>query len=78
MDLRRLLRTVTPVAALVGTIGLTGTASAASATTNLQETNPVVWAMLAISIGGALITFGILVYALWKFRDPTTRGRRYG
>jgi hypothetical protein len=24
------------------------------------------------------VTFGYLVYAVWKFRDPTKRGRKYG
>ncbi len=52
--------------------------AAASGETNLQETAPLVWVMVAIGIGGAFITFAILAYALWKFRDPKTRGRRYG
>lgn len=52
--------------------------AAATGETNLQETSPLVWVLLAIGIGGALITFAILVYALWRFRDPRTRGRRYG
>jgi len=34
--------------------------------------------MLAISIGGALLTFGILAYAIWRFRDPAMRGKRRG
>jgi hypothetical protein len=52
--------------------------AAASGETNLQETAPLVWVLVAIGVGGAFITFSILVYALWKFRDPATRGRRYG
>ncbi len=46
--------------------------------TDLQQISPLVWVILAISVAGASITFSFLVYALWKFRDPTTKGRRYG
>ncbi|MCI4317780.1 MAG: hypothetical protein L3J96_04515 [Thermoplasmata archaeon] len=46
--------------------------------TNYQETLPLVWAILIISIIGAALTFGFVVYAIVRFRDPTTRGRRYG
>ena len=46
--------------------------------TNLQETSPLVWVLLGLSVGGALITWGILAYAIWRFRDPSTKGRRYG
>ncbi len=46
--------------------------------TNLQETMPIVWVLLAISVAGAAITYALLTYAIWKFRDPSTRGRRYG
>ena len=46
--------------------------------TDLQQISPLVWVMLAISVAGASITFAFLVYALWKFRDPATKGRRYG
>jgi uncharacterized membrane protein len=45
---------------------------------NLQLTSPLVWTMIAISAAGAIVTFGFLVYAIVKFRDPATRGRRYG
>jgi hypothetical protein len=27
---------------------------------------------------GAIITFAFLVYALWKYRDPKVKNRRYG
>jgi hypothetical protein len=27
---------------------------------------------------GAVITWGVMTYALWRFRDPNTKGRRYG
>ena len=46
--------------------------------TNLQLTEPLLWAMIAISSAGAIVTFAFLVYALWKFRDPAVRRRRYG
>ncbi len=45
---------------------------------NLEQTTPLVWVMVAISVAGALVTFAFLVYAVVKFRDPKTRGRRYG
>jgi len=49
-----------------------------SGETNLQETMPLVWALVVISAAGAALTFGVLTYALWKFRDPKAKGRRYG
>jgi hypothetical protein len=51
---------------------------AAASETPLQKTVALIWVITAISVAGALITFGFLVYALWRFRDPRTRGRRYG
>ena len=48
------------------------------ATTDLDQTLPLIYTMLAISIVGAVITWSFLAYALWKFRDPATRGRKYG
>jgi heme/copper-type cytochrome/quinol oxidase subunit 2 len=50
----------------------------AGGSTNLAETSPLVWVMIAISIGGSIITFAILVYSIWRYRDPAVRGRRYG
>jgi len=50
----------------------------ASGETNLQETNALVWVMVAISAGGAIITFAFLVYSLFRFRDPKVKNRRYG
>jgi NhaP-type Na+/H+ or K+/H+ antiporter len=50
----------------------------AAGQTDLQEIEPLVWVILAISVGGAIITFAFLAYAVWRFRDPTTKGRRYG
>ncbi|MCI4341867.1 MAG: hypothetical protein L3K11_05820 [Thermoplasmata archaeon] len=46
--------------------------------TPLQEISPVVWVMVAISAAGAFITYAIMAYAAWRFRDPSTRGRNYG
>ena len=50
----------------------------ATAETPYQVTWPLIEVMTAISAVGAAITFAFLVYALWKFRDPAVRGRRYG
>jgi len=50
----------------------------ASGETNLQQTNSLVWVMIAISAAGAIVTFAFLVYSLWRFRDPKVKGRRYG
>jgi hypothetical protein len=60
---------------VTSTLALTGSAAAE---TNLQETMPLVWVLLAMSIAGGAITFAILAYAIWKFRDPATKRRRYG
>ena len=46
--------------------------------TNLQETSPLVWVMLGISVAGAIVTFGFLVYSVWKFRDRESNKRPYG
>jgi heme/copper-type cytochrome/quinol oxidase subunit 2 len=50
----------------------------AAGQTDLQQITPLVWVILAIAVGGAIITFAFLTYAIWKFRDPATKGRRYG
>lgn len=50
----------------------------AASESNLQLTNPLVWALIGISAAGAIVTFAFLVYAITKFRDPATRKRRYG
>jgi len=50
----------------------------ASGETNLEQTNALVWVMIALSAGGAIITFAFLAYFLWKFRDPKVKNRRYG
>jgi hypothetical protein len=49
-----------------------------SSSTNLQETSPLVWVLLGLSVAGAIITFAFLVYAVWKWRDPVANRRRYG
>jgi amino acid transporter len=46
--------------------------------TNLTETQPLVWVLVAISVAGAVITYAFLAYAVWRYRDPHTKGRRYG
>lgn len=45
---------------------------------DLEKISPLVWVMVAISAGGAIITYAFLVYAAWRFRDPATRRRNYG
>jgi hypothetical protein len=65
-------RSVASVAALLAAPG------ALSAESNLDLTNPLVWVMIAISAAGAIVTFAFLVYAVVRFRDPRTKGRRYG
>lgn len=46
--------------------------------TNLQMTNDLVWVMTGIAVGGAIITFAFLAYAIIKFRDPKMKGHRHG
>ncbi len=57
-------------------LALAGIASAGDS--NLQQTSPLVWVMIAIAVGGAFVVYVILVWAVLRFRDPRTRGRRYG
>ncbi len=65
--------------AALGGLGVTGIAGLAAADpTNLQQTGPILWTIIGISVVGAAITFTFLVYAILKFRDPRTKGRRYG
>ena len=67
-------------------LGLAGVAAApalalvarVATQTDLELTNPLLWVLLALSVAGALITYAFLVYAVWKFRDPKMKGRRYG
>ena len=76
MALRRLARAFLIASAGSTLAAVSGTAAAAQS--NLQETSPLIWVMLGISVAGALITYGFLAYAIWRYRDPHTRGRRYG
>jgi hypothetical protein len=46
--------------------------------TDLQQDQSLFWVMLITSIIGAAITWSFLAYAIWKYRDPATKGRRYG
>ncbi|MGA8709903.1 MAG: hypothetical protein ACLP8Y_06435 [Thermoplasmata archaeon] len=67
--------TVLSVAAVaaegLGKLGATGE-------TDLQQISPLMWIMVAISAAGAIVTFAFLTYALWKYRDPKVKHRRYG
>ena len=63
---------ILPFVSFVGT-GLLGAGSS-----NLAKTNALVWVMIAIGAAGAFVTFAFLVYAIWKFRDPNARRRKYG
>jgi hypothetical protein len=62
--------------------GLSATSSAVvrslSGLTNLQQDEPLIYVMIVISVIGAAITWAFLAYAIWKYRDPATKGRRYG
>ena len=73
MGLGGATRTAGPAAVPLLFFGLLG-----SGETNLQETNALLWVMIGISVAGAIVTFSFLVYALWRFRDPKVKGRRYG
>ncbi len=63
-----------PAAALARSVG----GVLASGPTNLEQTNALVWILVAISAAGAIVTFAFLAYAIIKFRDPKVKGRRYG
>ena len=60
-------------AAVLGVGGLHATGE-----TPLQLTEPLLWVMLALTVAGAIVTYAFLVYAVWRFRDPKSRGRRHG
>jgi hypothetical protein len=74
--LRLLARGLSTWASAAAVLAAFGSASAGP--TNLAQTTPLIWVMLAISVAGAIITWGVMAYALWKFRDPATKKRRYG
>ncbi len=65
-------------AAALAAAGAFGAVPAVPGLTDLQKTLPLVYVMLVLSVIGASITFGVLAYALWKFRDPEMKGRKYG
>lgn len=46
--------------------------------TDLAQESPIIWVLTGIAAGGAVITFAFLVYGVLRFRDPATKGRRYG
>ncbi|HEV2449199.1 MAG TPA: hypothetical protein VGU43_02170 [Thermoplasmata archaeon] len=46
--------------------------------TPIQQISPLVWVLIAISAAGAFITYAIMAYAAWRFRDPSTKRRNYG
>lgn len=76
MGHRRLARVAS---ALWGAGALLAAAGVASAgPTNVQQDSGLVWVMIAISIAGAALTWGVMAYALWRYRDPATLRRRYG
>ena len=63
---------------VLASVALGAPAILGSGSTNLDQTNALVWVMVAIGAAGAFVTFAFLVYALWRFRDPNARRRRYG
>ena len=68
--------TVAPAAGTAGAgLGLLGSSSPVPI---LTQVSPLVWVMVAIAAGGAIVTYAFLVYAVWRFRDPSTRKRNYG
>lgn len=52
--------------------------SAAADSSDLAQTMPLVWVMTVLSVGGSVVTFGIMVWALWKFRDRKAKELGYG
>lgn len=66
------------VAAAAPALSLALAGPAFASQTNYQETIPLVYAILVISVVGAAVTFGVLIYAVIHFRDPKTVGRKYG
>ena len=65
----------------MGIAGLLGGAASTlrlSGSTDLQQDQGLILVMTVASVVGAVLTWAFLAYALWKYRDPATRGRRYG
>jgi len=46
--------------------------------TDIAQESPIIWVLTGLSAGGAIITFAFLIYGVLRFRDPKTKGRRYG
>jgi hypothetical protein len=63
------------LASVLGTLFLRGSTSSQSI---LAQVSPLIWVMIAIAAAGAIITYAFLVYAVWRYRDPSTRRRNYG
>ncbi|MGI0054693.1 MAG: hypothetical protein ACREB9_02405 [Thermoplasmata archaeon] len=63
---------------LAAALAFGGLALAAPGATDLAQESPIIWVITGISVGGAVITYAFLVYAIYRFRDPKTKGRRYG
>ncbi|MCI4368414.1 MAG: hypothetical protein L3K09_02480 [Thermoplasmata archaeon] len=76
MRSRAISRLALGITATLATLSVTGLASADQS--DLQQTMPLVYVLTVLSVIGAGATYAFLVYALWRFRDPKTRGRRYG
>lgn len=66
------------LAALLPTLAAALAAPVFADQTNYQETLPLVYVILIISVVGAGLVFAFLLYAIVHFRDPATKGRRYG
>ena len=58
--------------------GLLSAGAHLSAATDLSQESQIIWVITGIAAGGTVITFAFLVYALLRFRDPSTKGKRYG
>jgi hypothetical protein len=76
--MRALARACLVLALSTGFLAIVGNAMAGQTPTTLQDTNTLIWVIVAISVVGASLTRGVMTYALWRFRDPNTKGRRYG
>ena len=49
-----------------------------SGATDLAQESPIIWVITGIAAGGAVNTIAFLIYGVIRFRDPATKGRRYG
>ena len=58
--------------------GLVSAGAHLSAATDLAQESQIIWVITGIAAGGTAITIAFLVYAVLRFRDPSTKGRRYG